>query len=201
MIKVPNGEEFYDVPLEAGPTVSKNNKQNNEQSIKTATYSLSGAKRKGFMQRFLKSTNVQIIEESSNVKDDCIYDDASSNPTKITLSTIYDDAGSSQLKSTLSFIYDDAASSIPAEATPTKAITYDDVVVESGLLYDDAFSSLTVPPPPPEDEYDDVASLGDSDGVSLKSGASEYGAAGTSSSPSHRWYISTSEAVTQVNFN
>lgn len=157
---------------------------------------------KGFMQRFLKSTAGTANNKAPEVETSTasiIYDDAAS-------SSIYDDASAAELAP----CYDEASSVAKRVAGGELAVCYDDIAgillgnqeEEDDATYDDVsnpqppfLDSSALPPPPPVEDYEYVEDLNtDSDGISVKSGASEYGQA----SPSRRWHISTSEAIPQV---
>ena len=200
-----NGDEFYDVPIEAadnGRNKTKNvrpagGKDQCDSPASSGSPAPSHKKIKGFVQRFLKSTGG--ANNKAPLATGIIYDDATS-------SALYDDA------SAAAPCYDDASKA--SAKTVEVSVCYDDV---SGILlttpddeddditYDDVSGGPpptlmdSLPPPPPVEEYEYVDDVNnDSDGVSVKSGASEYG---TASSPNRRWHISTSDAISQVRKN
>lgn len=107
-------------------------------------------------------------------------------------------------------IYDDATTLKASEKSFLQELGASRFHAETGhVIYDDAFGSLPVlvPSSSVAEEYDlidDSASEGtahnnnDSDGISVKSGASEYGATGPSNT---RWHVPASDTKAHVIYN
>ena len=117
---------------------------------------------------------------------------------------LYDDALTVKPPREEELFYDDA-SAIPKDSEKFSSIYTNEtsikVVEEENLVYDDAFRVNDT-----NEEYEYVANESissvrelqnnnnDSDGISMKSGVSEYGA----NAPIHRWHITVPEAKARV---
>ena len=124
--------------------------------------------KRGFMERFIKST-------VSGDKSQIIYDDATTLKAPSFLREL--DTSRFLTAETGRVIYDDAFGSLPA------LLSSSSLVAEEYDLVDDSASEGT------------AHNNNDSDGISLKSGASEYGASGPSNT---QWHVPATETKANV---
>ena len=209
---MPASEEFYDVPnnelfCEAERFASED--QCDAPTITTLPPAPEN-KRMGFMQRLLKPrskasdmTSAFTLGAAKNRSIPNDEDDQSRRESGDS-DILYDDAAAVKPTTEAELTYDDATTSPKYEGKPiytneNSKHLYTNEKPSANEVYDDA-SHIHVS----NEEYEYVVSNenanslinnnNDSDGVSLKSGVSDYGA----NAPSHRWHITTADAKAQV---
>ncbi|KAI9557563.1 hypothetical protein GHT06_017391 [Daphnia sinensis] len=213
---VPIAEDFYDVPNRESVTEFEEPVVEDQCDAPPIANPLPPApetKKKGFMHRLLKTRSKasdlslpfsMAAGKAQRIRPPIEDEDDKSRKESVDSEIMYDDAMTVKPPRAEEIDNDDA-SAIPQDSENSKHVYYNETGVktthEEDLTYDDAFRVIDT-----NEEYEYVANESissvrelqsnnnDSDGVSMKSGVSDYGA----NAPSHRWHIAAADAKAQA---
>uniref|UniRef100_A0A0P5VA83 Uncharacterized protein n=1 Tax=Daphnia magna TaxID=35525 RepID=A0A0P5VA83_9CRUS len=213
---VPIAEEFYDVPNRESVSESEQPAAEDQCDAPPIANPLPPApetKKKGFMHRLLKTRSKasdlalpfsMAAAKAQRIRPPPEDEDDKSRKESGDSDIMYDDAMTVKPPRAEEIDNDDA-SAIPQDSENSKHVYSNETGAkttdEEDLTYDDAFRVIDT-----NEEYEYVANESissvrelqsnnnDSDGVSMKSGVSDYGA----NAPSHRWHIAAADAKAQA---